>query len=111
MGNGNACIATDNTNLNVSKNIYSSGCSFTTNNEATIMNYATWVSAYSDASIQSSIATVLTNTAVNDFTLATASPAIDTGLSSFISIAAPTDDIEGVSRPNGSGIDIGAFEK
>ena len=111
MGNGNACIATDNTNLSATKNIYSSGCSFTTNNEATIMNYATWVSAYSDASIQSSIATVLTNTAVNDFTLATASPAIDTGLTSFVSIAAPTDDIEGVSRPNGSGIDIGAFEK
>ena len=110
MGNGNACIATDHIDLVVTRNIYSAGCIFTTNNEASIMSYATWVSAYSDSSIQSSSATVLANTATSDFTLANASPAIDAGLAGFATYNAPAEDIEGIARPNGEGVDIGAFE-
>ncbi len=74
------------------------------------MNYATWVSTYTDSSIESSIATVLTNTVTSDFTLANASPAIDAGLAIFATHNAPADDIEGIARPNGTGVDIGAFE-
>lgn len=108
MGNGNACIATDNANLQVDKNIYSTGCSFTVNNEVNILSYTTWTNTYFDSSIQSSVATVLTDAAADDYTLATASPAIDTGLASFASHTAPAEDIEGVAR--GAAVDIGAFE-
>jgi hypothetical protein len=110
MGNGDACIATDNSNLQSDNNIYSTGCSFTVNNEATVLNYTSWTTTYSDSSIQSSIATVLTNAGADDYTLAAASPAIDTGLASFASHNAPAEDIEGISRPNGVAVDIGAFE-
>lgn len=42
-----------------------------------------------------------------DYHLRTGSPAIDAGTSS----GAPSIDLDGVSRPQGNGIDIGAYEK
>jgi hypothetical protein len=45
-----------------------------------------------------------------DYHLRSGSPAIDAGIGSFNSISAPTTDLEGSSRPQGSGYDIGAYE-
>ena len=49
---------------------------------------------------------LFTDAAGSDFSLLEASPAIDAGLSE----GAPAIDIVGVARPQGAGIDIGAYE-
>jgi hypothetical protein len=46
------------------------------------------------------------NVALGDFHLLAGSPAIDMGLS----INAPTNDFDGVARPQGAGFDVGAYE-
>jgi hypothetical protein len=51
--------------------------------------------------------TVFTNVSAGDFTLAAGSPAVDAGLATD----APDADILGISRPQGSGVDIGAYER
>lgn len=48
--------------------------------------------------------------AAADFKLRTGSPAIDAGIASTGGRAAPTADIAGTSRPQGNGVDIGAYE-
>ncbi len=110
MNNTGGCIASGHSNLASDKNIYDSSCSFSQDGEASTISYASWVSIYSDSSIQSSLNTVLSNAAGDDYSLATGSPAIDNGLSSFGGVTAPSEDIEGAARPNGGAIDIGAFE-
>lgn len=47
---------------------------------------------------------------LSDLQVPTGSPAIDNGASSFNSVNAPSDDYLGVSRPQGSGYDIGSYE-
>ncbi len=49
---------------------------------------------------------IFNNIASDDYSLQTGSPAIDAGLSSYAS----TDDINGLSRPQGAGVDMGAYE-
>ena len=49
---------------------------------------------------------VFVNRAAPDFHLAFASPCVDAGTSE----GAPTTDIEGIARPQGEGVDIGAHE-
>lgn len=55
---------------------------------------------YSDADI-------FVNTAIFDLHLSPASPAIDSGTSA----GAPSEDFDGRARPQGSGYDIGAYER
>ncbi len=49
---------------------------------------------------------LFTDTTAGDFTLQTGSPAIDAGFS----VGAPETDFNGTARPQGAGVDIGAFE-
>ena len=57
-------------------------------------------------SIIASQASVFRNVVANDYHLSATSPAIDNGMS----VTDVTTDIEGNSRPQGSGWDIGAYE-
>jgi Ricin-type beta-trefoil lectin domain-like/Right handed beta helix region len=50
------------------------------------------------------------NVAANDFALSEGSPAIDRGLASLNGLQAPKVDQRGTTRPQRSGIDIGAIE-
>jgi parallel beta-helix repeat protein len=48
--------------------------------------------------------------AARDFHLAAASPALDAGVASLAGRVAPNTDLDGASRPSGSGYDLGAYE-
>lgn len=67
-----------------------------------------WKSSYGfdGNTIASTPATLFVNFLANDYHLKAGSPAINNGTSN----QAPTKDIEGLSRPSGSEIDIGAHE-
>ncbi len=54
--------------------------------------------------------TLFTNIAANDYHLKLGSPAIDSGVATFGGKSAPSDDLEGHSRPLGVGFDRGAYE-
>ena len=74
------------------------------------LNYtrSDWKSSYGfdGNTIASTPATLFVNFLANDYHLKAGSPAINNGTSN----QAPTKDIEGLSRPSGSEIDIGAHE-
>ena len=110
MNNGSGCIVSGHSNLVSDSNIYSSGCGFSQDGEASIISYSTWTAVYSDTSIEASINSVLSNAGSDDYTLVAGSPAIDSGLNSLSSVSAPDEDVEGTARPNNGTIDIGAFE-
>ena len=110
MNNAGGCIASGHSNLVSDKNIYSSGCDFSQDGEATTISYTSWSGIYSDSSIESNIGSILSDPGNNDYTLATGSNAIDSGINSLSTANAPNTDIAGNARPGGAAIDIGAFE-
>ncbi|HZN36155.1 MAG TPA: right-handed parallel beta-helix repeat-containing protein, partial [Pirellulaceae bacterium] len=81
---------------------------FTTSGGGSVLNLAQWRAAtLSDAhSFIASPAELFVNPSGGDFHLPPGSPAIDAGTTLF----APPTDLEGIVRPSGSGLDIGAFE-
>ncbi|MFO0547767.1 MAG: right-handed parallel beta-helix repeat-containing protein [Polyangiaceae bacterium] len=85
---------------------------FTNDDESSIISLAEWQAlGYDDGSIVSSPAALFTSPGTGDFTLLSSAPAIDAGVASFQSIAAPNADIAGTPRPSGAGFDIGAYER
>jgi PKD repeat protein len=58
----------------------------------------------------STAAALFTNPSAGDYTLKSGSPAVDAGIAMFNRASAPPTDIVGTSRPQGAGIDIGAYE-
>jgi parallel beta-helix repeat protein len=69
-------------------------------------SFSSWQSAYNHESHSMFTNPYLTNTAQNDYTLTSSSPCIDTGTNVGNSTA-----FGGVSRPQGGGYDIGAYEQ
>lgn len=66
--------------------------------------------AYSAHETNTAATALFTNVAGNDYHLSTTSPAKNTGVASFASKSAPTDDIEGNTRPAGGAYDLGCYE-
>lgn len=81
---------------------------FTTDDADSIMTLAAWQSATgNDAnSFEATPEELFADLAADDYTLADTSPAIDAGTTSD----APDRDLAGNARPQGAGVDIGAFE-
>jgi parallel beta-helix repeat protein len=80
---------------------------FTTNGGTTVMTLAQWQAAGRDAhSFTSTPDALFVNAAGADYRLLAGSPAIDAGTATN----APAQDIAGVGRPQGAGIDLGAYE-
>jgi parallel beta-helix repeat protein len=80
---------------------------FTTDDGESIMTLAQWQAlGYDTHSFIGSPAALFVNPASGDYHLKAGSPAIDAGLT----LPTVTADLEGNSRPQGSGYDIGAFE-
>lgn len=86
--------------------------SFSNNNEASVIQLASWrsLTGQDAASLQSTPAETFSNSAAGDFSLAAASPARDRGVATFSSVAAPAKDLLGRNRAAGLGIDAGAYE-
>lgn len=59
----------------------------------------------------SSSAGLFVDAAAGDYHLASGSAAIDAGVMAFEGIDAPSDDRDGTARPQGEGLDVGAYEK
>lgn len=77
--------------------------------DGTMVNLATWRSRTGGdaASFVASDADLFTNPGTGDLTLRAGAPAIDRGVAD----GAPSDDVTGTARPQGAGIDIGAYER
>lgn len=110
MANTSGCIASGHSDLDIDKNIYDSSCSFSQDGGNSTVSSANWKITYSDSSIVESLSSVVVSAANDDYSLSSASPAIDAGLNSLASISSPLKDIDNNWRPNNA-VDIGAFEK
>jgi hypothetical protein len=106
---GSICIGTTN-GFNSSANAVVDR--FSRDDETTVISLATWQnSGFDTSSFVSTAAVLFNNIASGDYRLATGSPAVDKGISSFNGAAAPSVDRAGISRPRGAAIDLGAFEQ
>jgi len=80
---------------------------FGLNDNKTVLNFAQWQArGYDLHSIQAADTALFTDPANHVYTLKTGSPAIDHGTT----LTDVTDDILGVSRPQGSAYDMGCYE-
>ena len=61
-------------------------------------------------SVISTPAALFANVAGNDYHLSAASPALNVGIGTLNSKAAPTADLAGAGRPSGAGYDAGSYE-
>lgn len=80
--------------------------------ESTIVNLSSWRTATGqDAhSLVAAPAQLFVGVSSSNYHLKAGSPALDAGTASLNGKSAPTTDLEGSSRPSGTGYDIGAFE-
>ena len=83
---------------------------FTPDDESTIVSLAEWQSLGFDAGSFLGSGAALFVAPGSDFHLLPGCPAIDAGLASFETVAAPATDLDGVARPQGAGFDVGAYE-
>ncbi len=84
---------------------------FSLDGEATVIPLANWRAAgHGGASKKSTDKKVYRRARRRDYRLKAGSPAIDSGVLALQGIVAPVTDITGTARPNGAGIDAGAYE-
>lgn len=83
---------------------------FSLDGESSVISLAQWQAAGHDANSLASTSAALFNSPGSDFTLKSGAPAANAGLASFNSVSAPSDDLLGAARPQGSGYDVGAYE-
>lgn len=80
---------------------------FSTDEGNTNMSLAAWQGlGYDVHSLVSTLSALFVNPAANDYHLKSGAPAVDAGTS----LPEVTDDLDGVSRPQGSAYDTGCFE-
>jgi hypothetical protein len=105
---GSICVGSS--NLTSNNNTVTG--SFSLDNESSIASLATWrTSTGDDANSFVAVSSVLfVNAAAGNYRLSSTSPAINTGRSSLNGISAPTTDLGGAARPQGTAYDIGAYE-
>ena len=83
---------------------------YSNDDESSTISLATWRSRTGqDAASQSSTASALFISG-SSYALSAASVARDGGVATLASVFAPTKDIAGAARPQGGGIDVGAYE-
>jgi hypothetical protein len=83
---------------------------FSSNNNS-IIALAQWQQSGNDTtSFVTTPAALFVNPGGGNYQLLSTAPAVDKGTASFNKIAAPTTDLMGGSRPQGTGFDIGAYE-
>jgi parallel beta-helix repeat protein len=82
------------------------------NNESSVVSLSSWRSATGNDShsFVSSSSALFVSGGTSDYHLKSGAPAIDAGTASLASVAAPSTDVTGLSRPRGSKLDIGAYE-
>lgn len=80
--------------------------------EATTLTLSAWRArtAQDSASISATAAQVFVNSTAGNFALSSSSPARDKGVSILAGLAAPSTDLNGTSRQQGTAPDIGAIE-
>ena len=83
---------------------------FSLDGESSVISLAQWQTAGHDANSSASTSAALFNNPGSDFTLKAGAPAANAGVASFNSVSAPSADILGIARPQGSAYDIGAYE-
>lgn len=77
----------------------------------TTLSFAQWQAAgYDAASVVSTAAALFVAPSTGNYTLNSDALAVNAGLASLNGVLAPSLDILGVSRPQGGGVDIGAYE-
>jgi hypothetical protein len=109
QSSGAGSISVGNTNFQSDYNIVSS--SFSRNQDSSSMNLANWQSYGKDThSVSATSVTLFLNSSAGDYHLLSSSPALNIGVANFSSTNAPTVDIEGAVRPQGTAFDVGAYE-
>lgn len=102
-------ISVPNTNFSSNNNALVGRLSF--DGEASIVNLNAWEAVGFDTnSFTTTSSSLFVNASTNNYRLKAGAPTINTGLPSLNGITAPTTDILGTARPQGSAHDLGAYE-
>lgn len=107
---GGGALSVANNTLSSDNNVVTG--TFSLDNEASTISLTGWRTALGldMASVTATAAALFQNQAGADYRLSAGSPARDAGRASLSSTNAPTSDLTGAARPQGSGYDIGAYE-
>lgn len=86
---------------------------FSIDGGSTIITLAQWRTATGNdihSTLISSLASIFTDAANDDYTLTPTGPATNVGVTTFNGESAPTDDIDGNARPFAGAYDVGCYE-